>query len=349
MVVSQQLVQEVNGLVAHKPLILGVDKTVPGLLLEPAEDVVILRVELYFVLVQVVKQIVRAKHLGDLDELVRVAVAVEEGLLAEDHRGKHGAEAPHVQAVVILLEIHQQLGALEIARSDPHIVLGAGMVELGQAPVDQAQLDEGDCQRRRGRPRRNSAHLSTLMVDHNVMRLHIAVHNSLAVAVVEGLEQFKDVVTDIEVVELWVETPEVCVVDVLEDERGRLTLGVPHDVEEGDNVGAAGEILEDLDLTLDLLLLDGLENLDDAFLVIDDVDAFKDLGILAASCVESASQPAGRGFAVGTKGKEETNRSCARPRSSPGLPSLALFSSEVSILARDKSGRGGAALILTLS
>jgi len=186
------------------------------------------------------------------------------------------------------------------------------------------------------------------MVDHNVMRLHIAVHDSLAMAVVEGLEQLKDVVADIEVVELWVETPEVCVVDVLEDERGRLTLGIPHDVEEGDNVGTAGEILEDLDLTLDLLLLDGLENLDDAFLVIDDVDAFKDLGILAASCVESA-KPAGTGFTVGTRRKEETNRSCARPRSSPGLPSLALFSSEVSILVGDGSGRGEVALILTLS
>ena len=54
-------------------------------------------------------------------------------------------------------------------------------------------------------------------------------------------------------------------------------LRVPNNVEEGNNVGTTGEVLEDLDLALDLLLLDGLEDLDDAFLVVDDVDALKDL------------------------------------------------------------------------
>lgn len=67
MVVSQQLVEEVNRLVADEPLILRVHEAVPGLLLEPAEDVVVLRVELDLVLVQVVEQFVRAQDLGDLD------------------------------------------------------------------------------------------------------------------------------------------------------------------------------------------------------------------------------------------------------------------------------------------
>lgn len=39
--------------------------------------------------------------------------------------------------------------------------------------------------------------------------------------------------------------------------------------------------MENLDLSLDLLLLDGLEHLDDTFLVVDDVDALKYLGILS--------------------------------------------------------------------
>ena len=33
------------------------------------------------------------------DELVVVVVAVEEGLLPEDHGGEHTAQAPHIQAV----------------------------------------------------------------------------------------------------------------------------------------------------------------------------------------------------------------------------------------------------------
>lgn len=62
------------------------------------------------------------------------------------------------------------------------------------------------------------------MVDHYVVRLDIAVHDALAVAVIERLEQLVDVVPHIDVVELWVEGPKVDVVDVFEDERGRLTL-----------------------------------------------------------------------------------------------------------------------------
>lgn len=105
MIVPQQLVEEVDGLVADEALVLGVDEAMPGLLLEAAQDVVVLRVKLDLVLVEIVEKVVGAEHLCDLDELVGVAVAVEEGLLAEDHRGKHGAETPHVQAVVVLLEI----------------------------------------------------------------------------------------------------------------------------------------------------------------------------------------------------------------------------------------------------
>ena len=138
MVVPQQLVQEVDGLVADEPLVLRVDEAVPGLLLEAAQDVVVLGVELYLVLVQVVEQVVSAEDLGDLDELVGVAVSVEEGLLAEDHGRKHGAKTPHVEAVVVLLEIDEQLGALEVARRDADVVLGAGVVELGETPVDEA-------------------------------------------------------------------------------------------------------------------------------------------------------------------------------------------------------------------
>lgn len=77
----------------------------PRLLLEPSQNIIILCIQLYFVLVKVVKKIVCAKDLSDLDQLIRVAVAVEEWLFPEDHGGKHGAETPHIEAVVVLLEI----------------------------------------------------------------------------------------------------------------------------------------------------------------------------------------------------------------------------------------------------
>lgn len=196
----------------------------PGLFLEAAQDVIVLGVQLDLVLIKVVKQIISAEDLCDLDQLIRVAVAVEEGLLAEDHGGEHGAQAPHVEAVVVLLEVDQKLRTLEIARRDTDIVFRAGVVKFSQAPVDEAQLRMSatrDITRRDGK----QAYLSVLVVDHDVVRLHISVHDALAVAEVESLEQLEDVEADVEVGELGVEAPEVGVVDVFEDERRGLTLG----------------------------------------------------------------------------------------------------------------------------
>lgn len=139
-VVSQQLVQEVDGLVAHEALVFASDEAVPWLLLESAQDIVVLGIQLDFVLVEVVKQIVGSEDLGDLDELIRVAVAMEERLFPEYHRRKHGTQTPHVQAVVVFLEIDQELRPLEIPRSNSNVVFGAGVVELGKAPIDKSQL-----------------------------------------------------------------------------------------------------------------------------------------------------------------------------------------------------------------
>lgn len=140
MIVTQQLVEEIDGFVGDKPLVLRRDKAVPRLLLEASQDVVILLVQFDLVLVEVVKEVIRAKNLCDLNQLIRVTVAVEEGLFAEDHGGEHGAETPHVEAVVVFLEVDEQFRALEITRSHAYIVLGPRVVELGQTPVDQTKL-----------------------------------------------------------------------------------------------------------------------------------------------------------------------------------------------------------------
>jgi hypothetical protein len=66
------------------------------------------------------------------------------------------------------------------------------------------------------------------MIDHNVMGLDITVHNSFAVAEVQGLEQLEDVVSHVVVLELGVQTPEVSIVDVLEDQRRCFALYPAH-------------------------------------------------------------------------------------------------------------------------
>lgn len=74
------------------------------------------------------------------------------------------------------------------------------------------------------REQKNSTDLPVLMVDHNVMRFHVAVHDALAVAVIQRFQELVDIVSHIDVVELGVEAAEVGVVDILEDERWCLAL-----------------------------------------------------------------------------------------------------------------------------
>lgn len=113
----------------------------PGLLLESSENVVILRIQFNFVLINVVKQIISTENLCNLHKLVRVTVPMEERLLSEDHRSKHGSQAPHVETVIILLEIDQQFWTLEIARGHTNVVFGTGVIKFGQAPIDETQLE----------------------------------------------------------------------------------------------------------------------------------------------------------------------------------------------------------------
>lgn len=68
--------------------------------------------------------------------LVVVIVSMKERLLAEDKTGEHAAETPHVERVVVVLVVDEQLGAFEIARCHAHVVLLAWVIELGQTPID---------------------------------------------------------------------------------------------------------------------------------------------------------------------------------------------------------------------
>jgi uncharacterized protein (DUF433 family) len=121
------------------------------------------------------------------------------------------------------------------------------------------------------------------MIDHDVMGFHISVHDTLAVTEVQRLEQLIDVEPDIVVREARVQGTEIGVVDCLENQARSLALVVPNNVEQSYDVRTASKILENLDLSLDLLLLHGLQDLDNAFLVVNDVDALEDLRVLSST------------------------------------------------------------------
>lgn len=64
---------------------------------------------------------------------------------------------------------------------------------------------------------------------------------------------------------------------MLEYKGGDLRDGIAHNVEQGNDVRSTRKILKNLDLALDLLLLDGLEDLDHSRGIGDDVDGLEDL------------------------------------------------------------------------
>eukprot|EP00955_Chlamydomonas_euryale_P099528 365224-Chlamydomonas_euryale.AAC.13 len=79
-------------------------------------------------------------HLRDLDELVKLVRAPEEDGLLEQQRRHHATDAPHVERVVVVANVNQQLRALVETRGHAHWQLLAGVVEVGEAPVDEAEL-----------------------------------------------------------------------------------------------------------------------------------------------------------------------------------------------------------------
>ena len=264
MVVAKQFGDKVNGVIRDKMLILRTNELVPRLFRVASQNAVKVRIQLEIIRIQVVEELFCAEHFGNLHQLVVVIMAVKERFLSEDHSSKHASQAPHVERIVVLLQVHQQFRSLEVSRSNSDIVLSSRVVKLCESPVNEAQLP-------------------LLVVNHDVVWLHVPMHDPVGMTIIESLEELKDVEANVEIGKRRVEDFEVGVVDMLKDERWRFGLWIADDVEKLNNVCSAAHVLENFDLALNLLFLDRLEDLDDAFRVVDDVDSFKDLRVLAAA------------------------------------------------------------------
>ena len=92
-----------------------------------------------------------------------------------------------------------------------------------------------------------------------------------------NLEELVHVESHVEIGESWVQNLELDIMDVFSDQTRNFRGRIANDIEKGDDIRPTGEVLQDLDFSLDLLLLDGLENLYDTLLLGDDINALKDL------------------------------------------------------------------------
>ena len=57
------------------------------------------------------------------------------------------------------------------------------------------------------------------MINHDIVRFHVTMHNAHWVAKVERLQNFEDVVARVEIGQCLVQLLEIGIVDMLEDER----------------------------------------------------------------------------------------------------------------------------------
>lgn len=112
----------------------------------------------------VVQQGLGSHDVHDFHKLVIVVLSLKESVHFEHEASERAANCPHVERVIVLFVLDEELGALVIARCDTHIIFLLRLVEICEAPVDQAQV-------------------AIIVVNHNVERLHVTMHDAVKVRV----------------------------------------------------------------------------------------------------------------------------------------------------------------------
>jgi len=80
--------------------------------------------------------IICTDHFSDPYQLIVVVTPFEKWLLDEDHTSEHAAGGPNIQLVVVIVVTEEELGRLEVPRSDPHVESLRWEVVICEAPVD---------------------------------------------------------------------------------------------------------------------------------------------------------------------------------------------------------------------
>ena len=108
-------------------------------------------------------------------------------------------------------------------------------------------------------------------------------HDAVRVSILEGLQNFKSVQTDIHRIKLVVQLFGFYVWDVFEHQARRFRLRVTQHVVQLHNVGAAVQRMENFGLPINFLGSNWFQNLDNAGLVVADVHALEDLRVLSSA------------------------------------------------------------------
>jgi len=140
------------------------------------------------------------------------------------------------------------------------------MIEFSKSPIDKSKS-------------------LIIVINHDIMWLDISVHNTLAVAVVQGLEHFINIEPNIIISKALVKCPEVDItcVYVLHDKGWSFSHWVSDNIDQINDINSTSQSLQNFDFTSNFGFLDWLQDLNNNSFVVQGVDALIDFRVLSSS------------------------------------------------------------------
>jgi len=266
MIVPKHIIKKVQCFLGNKWLVLVVDELVPWLLWVLTKNIIVVWVHGHIVFFNVSKEVVSSQNFGNLHKLIVVVFTLEEWLLLEDHTCEHAAKWPDIKRVIIGLQVNEKLRSFKVSGCNSNIVLLLRMIEFRKTPIDKSQP-------------------LVIVVDHDIMWLHISMHNTLRMAVVKSFQYFKDIESNVVVCETFVQSSEINIasVDILHDQCWSFSHWISYNIYQINNIYSTFKSLQNLDLSSNLRLFDWFENFDDNSFVVECINSLINLWIFTSS------------------------------------------------------------------
>ena len=155
---------------------------------------------------------------------------------------------------MILSVLNHQLWSLVVPTCHSHIILLVRKVVVSKSVIDQSKF-------------------LLLMVDNNVEWFDVSVHDSVRMSVLQCLKNLVGVESDFEISHHHDKLFRFNVRNVLENQRWSIRCLVTHHIKQLHNVRTSVQRLQYFNLSVNLLVSDWLENLNDTPLVVEYVAA----------------------------------------------------------------------------
>lgn len=180
-IVHKHFIEQVYGFGGASVLVAVGNESFEGSLFRRLDELRDLLGEVELVSAQIFFKVVSSHYADNASHLVIVVTSLKEGVDVEKHSSEGTSQRPDIKRVVVLAVFHQEFRAFVISASDTYVILSVRLVKIGQSPVDNTEV-------------------SLLMVNNNIQGLDIAMHDSVAMSVVEGFQDFINVESDVQVV-----------------------------------------------------------------------------------------------------------------------------------------------------